>query len=85
MRRRLRETGIRYIDLGGVLVTPGKLRELEEALAGAEMRLSAVSGVLRGLGCRRPLPVLEALGYAVEWAERPGDSRVYRLRRRTTP
>lgn len=86
VRRRLRETDIRYIDLGGVLVTPGKLRELEEALAGAsEMRLSAVSGVLRGLGCRRPLPVLEALGYAVEWAERPGDSRVYRLRRRTTP
>ncbi len=85
-RRRLKQAGRSYIDLGGVLVTPKKLKELGKALADAsDMRLSTVLGVLRRLGLRRPLPVLEALGYAVEWVEDRDRSRVYRLgERRTT-
>jgi len=83
VRRMLERAGRRHVDLGGVLVTPGGLRRLEEALSNlTDMRLSTVVGVLRGLGCRRPLPVLEALGYAVEWAEDRGQSRVYRLGKR---
>ena len=86
-KKRLKRSGRRYVDLGDVLVVPEKLRELEEAMAAApDMRLSTVQGVLRRLGCRRPLPVLEALGYAVEWTGDRGRSTVYRLRRRrTTP
>ena len=86
-KKRLKRSGRRYVDLGGVHVVPERLRELEEAMAAApDMRLSTVQGVLRRLGCRRPLPVLEALGYAVEWTEDRDRSTVYRLRRRrTTP
>lgn len=84
-RRRLQDAGGRYIDLGGVLVTPGKLKELEKAVTGApDMRLGTVLGILRRLGLRRPLPVLEALGYAVDWAEDRDQSRVYRIRQRRT-
>ena len=81
--QRLKGSGRCYVDLGGVLVTPDKLRELEEALAAApDMELTAVAGLLRRLGCRRPLPVLEALGYSVEWAGDRERSRVYKLRGR---
>lgn len=87
VRQRLELSGSRYVDLGDVIVTPKKLKALNEAPANApDMRLSTLSGILRRLGCRRPLPVPEALGYAVEWAEDRGRSEVYRLRRcRTTP
>jgi len=85
-RRRLKQGGRHYIDLGGVLITPEKLKELEGAISAApDMRLSTVLGVLRKLGFRRPLPVLEALEYAVEWAENRDQSIVYRPgKRRTT-
>jgi len=86
-RGRLDKAGGRYINLDGVLITPGKLGELERGLAAApDMRLSTVARILRRLGCRRPLPVLEALGYTVEWTGDRGRSTVYRLgRRRATP
>lgn len=84
-RRRLQDVAGGYVDLGGVLVTPVKLKELEKALTGApDMRLGTVLGVLRKLGLRRPLPVLEAMGYAVDWAEERDQSRVYRIRQRRT-
>ena len=59
---------------------------LEKAMAGAsDMRLGTVLDLFRRLGLRRSLPVLEALGYAVEWAEDRDQSRVYKLgKRRTT-
>lgn len=80
-RARLERAGGGYIDLGGVFIAPEKLGELEEAMTSApDMRLSTVVSLLRKLGCSRPLPVLEALGYAVEWAEDRGESRVYRLK-----
>lgn len=87
VRQRMERSGRQYVDLGGVLITPQKLREVEEALdAAQDMRLSTMFGVLRRLGCRRPLPVLEALGYAVEWAGDRDQSKVYRLGgRRSTP
>ena len=84
-RRRLQNAGGRYVDLGGVLVTSGKLEELEKAMSGApDMRLGTVLGIFRKLGLRRPLPVLEALGYTVDWAEDRDQSRVYRIRQRRT-
>jgi len=80
-KQRLKRSGRRYVDLGGVLVVPEKLRELEEALAAApDMLVSTVVGLLRRLGCRRPLPVLEALGYSVEWTRDRDRSTVYKLR-----
>jgi len=86
VRRRLKEAGGRYVDLGGVLVTPRKMKELEKAMADAsDMRLGTVLDLFRRLGLRRSLPVLEALGYAIEWAEDRDQSRVYKLgKRRTT-
>jgi len=85
--RRLEASGRRYVELSGIFIASEKLEEVEGRLEAADdMSLSEAADVLRLMGCRRPLPVLEALGYAVEWAEDRDRSRVYRLRRhRTTP
>jgi len=69
-----------YVDLGDVFISAGKLREIEAILGkGGEMTLSDVMPRLRKLGCRRPLQVLEALGYSVDWAENRDESRVHKL------
>jgi len=69
-----------YVDLGGVLVAGGKLREVKEALSGlSDMRFGEVRRVLRGLGVKEPVPLLEALGYVVEWNRDRDESLVYRI------
>jgi len=74
-----------YVDLGGILIKREKLGEVKGALENAaDMRLEAVQQVLKNLGCKNPIPVLEALGYAVEWAKDRGERRVYRFKRRTS-
>lgn len=81
-RQRLNQLGGRYVELSGVFIAPAKLRELEGALASLpDMRLSTVQGALRRLGCRKPLPVLEALGYTIEWDRDREKSRVYKIGR----
>ncbi len=79
----LKENKREYIDVGGVLITRAKKVEIEEALANAsDMRYKALRGLLRSLGCRSPLPVLEALGYDVEWNRDRDESIVYKIGRR---
>ena len=80
IKARIAAERTRYLDLGGVMMSRGKLGELEEALKGApDDRLKTYQGILKAHGCRNPVPVLYALGYDVEWAQRSGDSRVFRL------
>jgi len=74
--KEIKEEGTRYRDLGGVLVTPGKLEELREALVKAET-LGAARALLREHGVRDFMAVLEALGYEVEWRRPRDESRVY--------
>jgi predicted nuclease of restriction endonuclease-like RecB superfamily len=76
--REIREEGLDYVDLGGVLVIRDKLRELREALSRAE-NLRGARSILRGSGIANIMPVLEALGYAVEWRKPRDESRLYRL------
>jgi len=84
VKRRFKEGRGGYVELGGILITEAKRRELEEALAGSsDMRFKAVKAILRNLGCKNPLPVLEAFGYDVEWNRVRDESLVYRLRRKT--
>ncbi len=74
-----------YVDLGGILITREKLGEVKRDLENvADMRFKAVQKILKNLGCRNPIPVMEALGYAVEWAKNRGESRVYRFRSKMT-
>jgi len=75
--KEVREAGVQYSDLGGVLVASGKLEELREALKGAET-LGEARSVLRERGVRSFMPVLEALGYEVEFRKPRDASRVYR-------
>ncbi len=76
--REIREEGHEYRDLGGVLVTPSKLDEINSALGGVET-LGEAGAVLRGKGVRNVVPVLEALGYQVEPRRPRDESLVYRL------
>jgi hypothetical protein len=59
-------------------VTTDKLEELREALKQVETLVEARS-ILRSHGVGRFMPVLEALGYSVEWRKPRDDSKVYRL------
>jgi len=69
-----------YVDLGAVLVAEGKLREVKEALSAiSDMRFGEVRRVLKGLGVKQPLALLEALGYVVEWNRDRDESQVYRI------
>ncbi|MEE8354448.1 MAG: DUF790 family protein [Candidatus Bathyarchaeia archaeon] len=74
--------GESLLDLGGVLISRGKRDEVREALEAApDMRFDAVKGLLRVLGVKQPVPVLEALGYEIEWNRDRKESLVYRLKR----
>lgn len=84
VKKQFMEENAGYLDLGGVLITEAKRDEIEEALAIAtDMRFKAVRGLLRKLGCRNPLPLLEALGYDIEWNRDRDESMVYRIGRKT--
>jgi hypothetical protein len=69
-----------FLDIGGVMITQGKLLEVREAIESApDMRFDTLRRLLRGLGCRNPVQLLEALGYTVEWNRDRGQSLVYRV------
>jgi len=79
---RKQHEGEGLLDLGGVLISREKRDEVLEALEGAsDMRFDSVRGLLRGLGVKQPVPVLEALGYEIDWNRDRGESLVYRLKR----
>ncbi len=67
---------------GGVLISREKKEAVLEVLGGAiDMRFDSVRRILRGLGVKQPVPVLEALGYEIDWNRDRGESLVYRLKR----
>lgn len=81
-RRRMQAEG-RYVDIGGVMVTKGKLEEIRGALANtSDMSLPNIVETFKKLGCRRPLQVLEALGYSVDWAADRDQSKVHKIGKR---
>ncbi len=70
------------LDLGGILISQEKKEAALKALGGAsDMRFDAVKGLLRRLGVKQPVPVLEALGYEIDWNRDRKESLVYRLKR----
>jgi predicted nuclease of restriction endonuclease-like RecB superfamily len=76
--RQIKNSGQDYVDLGGVLVTKQKLHELREAL----MKITTLDEArqkLKSQGVSNFMPVLQALGYYIDWAKPRGESRVYRL------
>jgi predicted nuclease of restriction endonuclease-like RecB superfamily len=82
-RKRLESSGRSYVNLGDVYIDHKKLVKLDGAIESeTELKLSDAVNIIKELGCNRPLPVLEALGYAIEWAEDKAQSRVYKLHKR---
>ncbi len=74
--------GENLLDQGGVLISPEMKVAVLEVLWGAiVMWFDSVRRILRGLGVKQPVPVLEALGYEIEWNRDRGESLVYRLKR----
>lgn len=72
-------SGVEYRDLGGVLVVLDLYQVLLDEI-GKETTLGVARTVLKGHGVRNYMPVLEALGYFVDWSNPRSESRVYRLR-----
>ena len=74
--------GENLLDFMGVLISREKKDEILKELGSApDMRFDAVRRVLKGLGVKQPVPVLEALGYEIEWNRDRKESLVYRLER----
>ena len=73
---------VKYVRLPGVLVTSEKLEALRSGIEEVEGDdLPAYKAFLKGMGCKNPIPVLEALGYFVDVDPETRKSRVARLRR----
>jgi hypothetical protein len=73
---------VKYVRLTGVLVTPEKLEALRSGLEEVDGDdLPAYKAFMKGMGCKNPIPVLEALGYFVEFDPETRKPKVARLRR----
>jgi hypothetical protein len=76
---------VKYIRLPGVLVTPEKLEALRIGLGDVDGDdLASYKAFLKGMGCKNPIPVLEAIGYFVEVDPETHKNRVKRLRRQAS-
>lgn len=76
--KEIREEGFEYKDLGGILLSSKRYEVIKRGLEGVET-LRDAGVVLRGHGVRNFVPVLEALGFYIEWRKPRNESRVYRL------
>jgi predicted nuclease of restriction endonuclease-like RecB superfamily len=76
--RQIKGEGYKYVDLGGVLVTEPKLQGLREVLDGVTT-LEEARRQLKSQGVNNFIPVLQALGYTIEWRKPRNLSKVYRL------
>jgi hypothetical protein len=78
IKKEIKEEGTKYRDLGGVLVTPEKHKELKNGLAKLET-LGEVQRFFKEQRVDDFIAVLEAYGYQVEWLKPRGNSKIYRL------
>ena len=76
--KEIREEGSKYMDLGGVLVSPDKHTEIEDHLKTLGT-LGEAQTYLSGLGGGDFMTVLESFGYQVEWSKPKRNSKIYRL------
>lgn len=70
--------GINYMNLGGVLITPTKLDELNISLENIQ-NLGSARQVLKEHGVRNFIPVLESLGFSIDWKNPRNESKIYKL------
>ncbi len=76
---------VKYVRLPGILVSPEKLEALRIGLGDVEGDdFASYKAFLKGMGCKNPIPVLEALGYFVEVDPETHKPRVTRLRRQAS-
>ncbi len=65
--KKIEAENVKYIRLPGVLITQDRLNNLRTSLREVEgADLATFKSVLKGQGCKNPIPVLEALGYIIE-------------------
>jgi hypothetical protein len=83
--RKVEVEKVKYVRLPGVLVTPEKLDALRIGLGEVEgYDLTSYKAFLKEMGCKNPIPILEALGYFVEVDPETHKPRVTRLRRQAS-
>ena len=76
--KEIKEEGTKYIDLGGVLVSPEKHQEIEAHLKTLDT-LGEAQTYLKALGVGDFMAVLESFGYQIEWGKPRGKSKLYLL------
>jgi predicted nuclease of restriction endonuclease-like RecB superfamily len=79
-KRKVLQVGGDFMDLGGVLITEEKRRAILNDLNKKNpLVLKEATRILRRHGCKKPIPVLEALGYTIGLTEKRDESPVYQL------
>ena len=78
IKREIDAEGTKYRDLGGVLVTPDKHKEVRANLKTIST-LGEAQSYFKEQGVRDFMAVLEAYGYQVEWSKPRSSSKLYRL------
>ena len=78
IKKEIKTEGTKYRDLGGVLVTPDKHKEMRNQLKQFSI-LSEAQNYLKDQGVRDFMAVIEAYGYQVDWTQPRGNSKIYRL------
>ncbi|MFP3951026.1 MAG: DUF790 family protein [Candidatus Bathyarchaeia archaeon] len=79
-RKAVLEAGGDYRELGGVLIADEIYEEIVSALeAEDDLDLGSAMSVLKERGCSTPLPILESMGYIIDWRRPREKSSVYRL------
>lgn len=70
--------GKKYIDMGGVLVTQSKNKEIASNLKNLKT-VGDAQNYLRSIGVKDFMAVLESYGYQVEWGRPRKNSRIYHI------
>jgi hypothetical protein len=70
--------GIDYKNMGGVLITLTKLDEIRTSLENIQ-DLGSARQALKEQGVKNFIPVLESLGYMIEWMTPRNESKIYKL------
>lgn len=79
-KKKILEGNRNYKDLGGVLMTPKRYVDITSTLQEQEhLNLGSAKRLLKKEGCDNPIPVLEEMGYIIDWRRPLEESRVYRL------
>jgi hypothetical protein len=76
--KKVKAQDIKYLDIGGILITPQKHKEIKKGLESIK-NFESANKMFKKHGINNFIPILESMGYTIEWTTPRNKSRVYQL------